>query len=180
MLANLKIICKFHAFLGRDISGTTFLGPNLVSFNQTLVILWPPYCTRVSKDTGSSSCERKIFRPSVYFFSLDISNISNMKQAPPEKLAKPVSIMTTRQFPLHQAQREWSSSYDWTGCSSIPFISSQVFSKSGNPDVLKLFHRHSVWMIRISVLVKVNGIRHYSFIDLILPCFSHKQIASRA
>jgi hypothetical protein len=39
-----------------------------------------------------------------------------------------------------------------------------------NPDVLKLFHRHSVWMIRISVLVKVNGIRHYSFIDLILPC----------
>jgi hypothetical protein len=43
-----------------------------------------------------------------------------------------------------------------------------------NPDVLKLFYRHSVWMIRISVLVKVNGIRHYSFIDLILPCFSHK------
>ena len=50
-----------------------------------------------------------------------------------------------------------------------------------NPDVLKLFHRHSVWMIRISVLVKVNGILvkvngicHYSFIDLILPCFNHK------
>ena len=43
-----------------------------------------------------------------------------------------------------------------------------------NPDVLKLFHRHSVWMLRISVLVKVNGIHHYSFIDLILPCFSHK------
>ena len=49
-----------------------------------------------------------------------------------------------------------------------------------NPDVLKLFHRHSVWMIRISVLVKVNVILvkvniicHYSFIDLILPCFSH-------
>jgi hypothetical protein len=62
-------------------------------------------------------------------------------------------------------------------CSSIPFVSSQGFSKSGNPDVLKLFHRHtffSVWMIRISVLVKVNGIRHYSFIDLILPCISHK------
>jgi hypothetical protein len=38
--------------------------------------------------------------------------------------------------------------------------------------VLKLFHRHSVWMIKISVLVKVNGIRHYSFIELILPCFS--------
>ena len=36
-------------------------------------------------------------------------------------------------------------------------------------------------MIRISVLVKVNGIlvkvngiRHHSFIDLILSCFSHK------
>ena len=43
-----------------------------------------------------------------------------------------------------------------------------------NPDVLKLFHRHSVWMIRISVLVKVNGIRHYFFNDLILQCFSHK------
>ena len=27
-------------------------------------------------------------------------------------------------------------------------------------------------MIRISVLVKVNGIRHYSFIDLIVPCIS--------
>jgi len=24
-----------------------------------------------------------------------------MKQVPPEKLAKPVSIVTTRQFPLH-------------------------------------------------------------------------------
>jgi hypothetical protein len=43
-----------------------------------------------------------------------------------------------------------------------------------NPDVLKLFHRHSVWKIRIYVLVKVNDIRHYSFIGLILPCFSHK------
>ena len=58
----------------------------------------------------------------------------------------------------------------------VSFVSSQEFLKSSNPDVLKLFHRHriSVWMIRISVLVKVNGIRHYSFIDLILPCFSHK------
>ena len=53
----------------------------------------------------------------------------------------------------------------------VSFVSSQGFSKSGNADVLKLFHRHSVWMIRISVLVKVNGIlvkvngiRHYSFI----------------
>jgi hypothetical protein len=70
----------------------------------------------------------------------------------------------------------------------VSFVSSQGFSKSGNPDVLKIFHRHSVWMIGISVLVKVNGIlvkvngilvkvngiRHYSIIDLILPCFSHK------
>jgi hypothetical protein len=53
-----------------------------------------------------------------------------------------------------------------------PKLSSQWFSKSDNPDVLTLFHRHSVWMIKISVLVKVNGIRHYSFIELILPCFS--------
>jgi hypothetical protein len=30
------------------------------------------------------------------------------------------------------------------------------------------------------ILVKVYGIRHYSFIDLILPCFSHKYLASRA
>jgi hypothetical protein len=37
----------------------------------------------------------------------------------------------------------------------VSFVSSQGFSKSGNPDVLKLFHRHSVWMIRISVLVIV-------------------------
>jgi hypothetical protein len=40
----------------------------------------------------------------------------------------------------------------------VSFVGSQGFSKSGNPDVLKPFHRHSVWMIRISVLVKVNGI----------------------
>jgi hypothetical protein len=33
----------------------------------------------------------------------------------------------------------------------VSFVSSQGFSKSGNPDVLKLFHRHSVWMIRISL-----------------------------
>jgi hypothetical protein len=53
--------------------------------------------------------------------------------------------------------------------------------KNGNPDMLELFHSYNVWMIRISVLVKVNGIlvkvnviRHYSFIDFILPCFSHK------
>jgi hypothetical protein len=49
-----------------------------------------------------------------------------------------------------------------------------MVEKRGNPDVLKLFHRHSVWMIRISISVKLNGIRHYSIIDLILPCFSHQ------
>ena len=48
--------------------GDDFLGSNLVSFNRTLVISPPPYCTRVSKDAGSSSCERKISRPSVYIF----------------------------------------------------------------------------------------------------------------
>ena len=48
-------------------------------------------------------------------------------------------------------------------------------------DRLIVIRGYSVWMIRISVLVKVNGIlvkvngiRHYSFIELILPCFSHK------
>jgi hypothetical protein len=39
-----------------------------------------PYCMHVSKDTGSSSYERKIFRPSVIFFFLDISNISASEQ----------------------------------------------------------------------------------------------------
>jgi hypothetical protein len=43
-----------------------------------------------------------------------------------------------------------------------------------NPGVLKLFHRQCMDDKDFSVLVKVNGIRHYSFIDLILPCFSHK------
>jgi hypothetical protein len=46
MLTHLKIIWQFHAhpvhqkvskFLGRDILGTTFLGPNLVSFNRAVV-----------------------------------------------------------------------------------------------------------------------------------------------
>ena len=27
----------------------------------------------------------------------------------------------------------------------VSFVSSQGFSKCGNPDMLKLFHRHSVW-----------------------------------
>ena len=59
---------------------------------------------------------------------------------------------------------------------NVPDVLNLFHRHSGmdNPDVLKLFHRYSVWMIRISVLVKVNGIRHYFFIDLILPCFSHK------
>jgi hypothetical protein len=50
-----------------------------------------------------------------------------------------------------------------------------------NPGVLKLFHRQcmddkdfSVLVKVNGILVKVNGIRHYSLIDLILPCFSHK------
>jgi hypothetical protein len=102
-----------------------------------------------------------------------------MKQAPPEKLAKPVPIVTTRNFRYTRRSENGrvvtigpDALFFDTFC--VSFVSSQGFSKSGNPDVLKLFHRHSVWMIRISVLVKVNGILHYSFIDLILPCFSHK------
>ena len=62
-------------FLGRDISETTFLGSNLVHENQIAAhpygvdVIWPPpYCTHVSKDTGSSSCERKMLRASVYIF----------------------------------------------------------------------------------------------------------------
>ena len=37
------------------------------------------------------------------YLKMDIIYLSrlNMKQAPPEKLAKPVSIVTTRQFSLH-------------------------------------------------------------------------------
>jgi hypothetical protein len=63
LIQCIKIVSRF---VGPRYIGTTFLGPNLVSFNRTLVISLPPYCTRVSKDTGSSSCERKIFMPSVY------------------------------------------------------------------------------------------------------------------
>jgi hypothetical protein len=93
MLANLKIICQFHAhplhqnsvdiFWAEIYRGRLFLGPNLVHEYQITahpygidMISSPPYCTRVFEDTGSSSCERMIFRPSVYIFSLDISNIS--------------------------------------------------------------------------------------------------------
>ena len=95
MLANLKIICQFHAHPlhhnSVDISwaeiyrGRLFLvlGQNLVHEYQITVhpygvdvIALPPYFMRVSKDTGSSSCETMIFRPSVYIFFLDISNIS--------------------------------------------------------------------------------------------------------
>ena len=103
----------------------------------------------------------------------------NMKRAPPEKIAKPVSIVTTRKFPLHYRRSE-NGRVVTIGPDAllfdtfrVSFGSSQGFSKSGNPVVLKLFH--CVWMIRIYVLVKVNGIlvkvnsiRHYSFIDLII------------
>ena len=46
MLANLKIVCRFHAhpvhqksveIFGPRYAGTTFLGSKLVSFNQTLI-----------------------------------------------------------------------------------------------------------------------------------------------
>jgi hypothetical protein len=87
LIQCIKIVSRFFGpryigndfFWGRDISGTTFFRAEsslIQSNSRDLVISPPPYCTRVSKDTGSSSCERKIFRPSVYIFSLDISNIS--------------------------------------------------------------------------------------------------------
>jgi hypothetical protein len=83
MLANLKIICQFHAHPLHQNSVDIFwaeiyrvrllLGPNLDHEYQITahpygvdVLSPPPYCTRVSKDTGSSSCERKMLRPSVY------------------------------------------------------------------------------------------------------------------
>jgi hypothetical protein len=92
MLANLKIICQFHAhplhqnsvdiFWAEIYRGRLFLGPNLVYEYQITahpygvdVISPPPYCTRVSKDTESSSCERKILGHQ-YIVFLDISNIS--------------------------------------------------------------------------------------------------------
>ena len=80
-----------------------------------------------------------------------------MKQASPEKLAKPVSIVTTRQFRARIAEylRLDRMLFDTF---RVSFVNSQGFSKSVNPDVLKLFNRHSVWMIRISVLGKLNGI----------------------
>jgi hypothetical protein len=91
---NLKIICQFHAYPLHQNSvdivwaeiyrRQLFLGSNLVHEYQITahpygvdVISSPPYCTRVSKDTGSISCERKIFRPSIYIFVFDISNISD-------------------------------------------------------------------------------------------------------
>jgi hypothetical protein len=72
-------------YRGRLNLGLKYIGDNILfwaessliqSNSRDLVISPPPFCTRVSKDTGSSSCERKIFRPSVYIFFLDISNIS--------------------------------------------------------------------------------------------------------
>ena len=74
---------------------------------------------------------------------------------------------------FHKFSRVSRKAVTW----NVPDVLKLFHRHSGmdNPDVLKLFHRlHSVWMMRISVSVQVTGIRHYSFIDLILPCFSHK------
>ena len=93
MLANLKIICQFHAhplhqnsvdiFWAEIYRGRLFFraesSPRVPDYCASLRNRHdssPPYCTRVFEDTGSSSCERMIFRPSVYIFFLDISNIS--------------------------------------------------------------------------------------------------------
>ena len=94
MFANMKITCQFDAHPLHQNSVDIFwaeiyrvrllLGPNLVHEYQITaypdgvdVLSPPPYCPRVSEDTGSSSCERKIFRPSVYIFkSWDTYNVS--------------------------------------------------------------------------------------------------------
>ena len=78
MLANLKIICQFHAhpvnqnsveiFLGRDISGTTFLGSNLVSFNRTLVV---PY--EISKVNFHAENDFLVGRDLIKFENSNIS-----------------------------------------------------------------------------------------------------------
>ena len=60
-------------FLGRDISGTTFLRIESSLIQSNSRDLATAICTHVSKDTGSNSCERKIFRPSVHYFFFDIS-----------------------------------------------------------------------------------------------------------
>ena len=67
-----------------------------------------------------------------------------MKQAPAEKLAKPVSIVTTRQF--RYTMRSDNGRVVTIGPNAllfdtfrVSFVSSQGFSKSGNPNVLKLF-----------------------------------------
>ena len=110
----------------------------------------------------------------------------NMKRAPPEKLAKPVLIRLFGNFRYTRRSKNGRVATIEADALLfdtflVSFVSSQGVSKSGNPNVLKFFQRHSVWMIMISflvkvngILVKVNGIRHYSFIDLILPCFNHK------
>ena len=87
LIQCIKIVARFFGprciwddfFLGSRYIGDDFFRAesSLIQSNfGCLVISPPPYCTRVSKDTGSSSCERKNFRPSVYIFFLDIFNIS--------------------------------------------------------------------------------------------------------
>ena len=84
LIQCIKIVSKFFGprYIGNDFfraeiyRGRHFFRAESSLINRTLVISPPPYCTLVSKDTGSSSCERKMLRPSVYIFFLDISNIS--------------------------------------------------------------------------------------------------------
>ena len=86
-------------------------------------------------------------------------SVDNMKQAPPEKLAKPVSIVTTWGN-FRYTRRNENGRVVTIGPDALRYLSclfrkfsrdpsSQGFSKSGNPDVLKLFHRHSVWITRM-------------------------------
>jgi hypothetical protein len=94
-----------------------------------------------------------------------------------------VSVFDSYMVGIELYPRSGLTKYQKSGicCFSIKHAPLRGKGKTKFPDVLKLFHRHSAWMIRISVLVKVNGIlvkvigiQHYSFIDLIVSCFSHK------
>jgi hypothetical protein len=88
MFANLKIICQFHAhsvhqnsveiFRAEIYRRQLFLGPNLVSFNRTLVISWSlrRHIVRVSPRKQKVVLVNERFLDHQYIFFLGISNIS--------------------------------------------------------------------------------------------------------
>jgi hypothetical protein len=101
-------------------------------------------------------------------FVSQANNIGNSK-IPDTGIRSPIPF-------VHRIVRKFSRVSRKAVTRNVPDVLKLFHRHSGmdNPDVLKPFHRHSVWIIRISVLVKVNGICQYSFIDLILPSFSHE------